>query len=87
MRLPESITAADLERDLIFVGLVGMIDPARPEVKPAIAKARQAGIRTVMITGDYKETARAIASEIGLLRTGRAGSRRGRDSTRWTMRR
>jgi Ca2+-transporting ATPase len=45
-----------------------MIDPARPEVKPAIAKARGAGIRTVMITGDYRETARAIASEIGLLR-------------------
>ncbi|MBP7687757.1 MAG: cation-translocating P-type ATPase [Thermoflexales bacterium] len=66
--LPDKITAADLEHDLIFVGLVGMIDPARPEVKPAIAKARRAGIRTVMITGDYKETARAIAAEIGLLR-------------------
>jgi Ca2+-transporting ATPase len=66
--LPEKITAADMERDLIFVGLIGMIDPARPEVKPAIAKARGAGIRTVMITGDYRETARAIASEIGLLR-------------------
>ena len=66
--LPEKVTAADLERDLIFIGLVGMIDPARPEVKPAIAKARRAGIRTVMITGDYKETARAIAAEIGLLR-------------------
>jgi len=67
-RMPEKITAEDLEHDLIFIGLVGMIDPARPEVKPAIAKARGAGIRTVMITGDYKETARAIASEIGLLR-------------------
>jgi Ca2+-transporting ATPase len=66
--LPDKITAADLEHDLTFIGLVGMIDPARPEVKPAIAKARGAGIRTVMITGDYKETARAIASEIGLLR-------------------
>ena len=66
--MPEKITAADLEHDLIFIGLVGMIDPARPEVKPAIAKARGAGIRTVMITGDYKETARAIAGEIGLLR-------------------
>jgi Ca2+-transporting ATPase len=66
--LPEKIAADDIERDLIFVGLVGMIDPARPEVKPAIAKARGAGIRTVMITGDYRETARAIAGEIGLLR-------------------
>ncbi len=66
--LPEAITAEDLEHDLVFIGLVGMIDPARPEVKPAIAKARHAGIRTVMITGDYKETARAIANEIGLLR-------------------
>ena len=46
-----------------------MIDPARPEVKPAIEKARHAGIRTVMITGDYPDTARAIASQIGLLRT------------------
>ena len=67
-RPPETVTAADVEHDLIFVGLMGMIDPARPEVKPAIAKARRAGIRTVMITGDYKETARAIAAEIGLLR-------------------
>jgi Ca2+-transporting ATPase len=66
--LPEKIAADDIERDLIFVGLVGMIDPARPEVKPAIARARGAGIRTVMITGDYRETARAIAGEIGLLR-------------------
>ena len=66
--MPAVITAEDLEHDLVFVGLVGMIDPARPEVKPAIARARKAGIRTVMITGDYKETARAIASEIGLLR-------------------
>jgi P-type Ca2+ transporter type 2C len=67
-RPPEKVAAADLADDLIFIGLVGMIDPARPEVKPAIAKARRAGIRTVMITGDYKETARAIAAEIGLLR-------------------
>jgi Ca2+-transporting ATPase len=59
-----------VERDLIFVGLWGMIDPARPEVKPAIAVARSAGIRTVMITGDYPNTAEAIAREITLLRSG-----------------
>ncbi len=67
-RLPEKLTAEEIEHDLIFVGLIGMIDPARPEVKPAIDKARQAGIRTVMITGDHPDTARAIASQIGLLR-------------------
>ncbi len=57
----------DLESNLIFVGLVGMIDPARPEVSPALDVARKAGIRTVMITGDYPNTARAIAQDIGLL--------------------
>ena len=67
---PATMTADVIERELVFVGLIGMIDPARPEVKPAIAKARGAGIRTIMITGDYKETARAIADEIGLLRKG-----------------
>ncbi len=60
----------DLEEDLIFVGLIGMIDPARPEVPPALAKATHAGIRTVMITGDYPNTARAIARDIGLLQAG-----------------
>ena len=59
-----------LEQDLVFVGLIGMIDPARPEVKPALAKATHAGIRTVMITGDYPNTARAIAEAIGLLHYG-----------------
>ncbi|MCL5995307.1 MAG: HAD-IC family P-type ATPase, partial [Chloroflexi bacterium] len=53
--------APQLERDLTFLGLLGMIDPPRPEVIPAIQTARQAGIRTVMITGDYSVTARAIA--------------------------
>ncbi len=67
-RLPEKITADEIERDLVFAGLIGMIDPARPEVRPAINEARQAGIRTVMITGDHPDTARAIASQIGLLR-------------------
>ncbi len=57
-----------VERDLTFIGLVAMRDPARPEVRPAVARARTAGIRTLMITGDYADTARAIAHDIGLLR-------------------
>ncbi len=69
--LPEEINSDSLEQDLTFVGLIGMIDPARPEVTPALNTARDAGIRTIMITGDYPNTARAIAEEIGLLRPGR----------------
>jgi len=68
--MPEEADQAGLEKDLTFVGLIGMIDPARPEVRPALQKARQAGIRTVMITGDYPNTARAIAESISLLRPG-----------------
>ena len=68
---PERIKAEDLEKELVFVGLVGMIDPARAEVKPALQNAREAGIRTVMITGDYPNTARAIAETIGMLQHGR----------------
>jgi Ca2+-transporting ATPase len=67
---PDPMTPEAVEHDLVFVGLIGMIDPARPEVKPAIQHAREAGIRTVMITGDYPDTARAIANAIGLLRPG-----------------
>ncbi|GAP08474.1 cation transport ATPase [Anaerolinea thermolimosa] len=69
--LPEEIQSETLEKDLIFVGLVGMIDPARAEVRPALEKARKAGIRTIMITGDYPNTARAIGESIGLLKPGR----------------
>ena len=69
--MPEEISSPELEKDLIFAGLIGMIDPPRTEVKPALDKAREAGIRTVMITGDYPNTARAIAESIGLLRPGR----------------
>jgi len=67
---PEQVDSDHLEQDLVFAGLVGMIDPAREEVKPALLKAIGAGIRTVMITGDYPNTARAIAESIGLLRPG-----------------
>ena len=65
-----TVSDADLEQGLIFVGLIGMMDPPRPEVPPAIEKARRAGIRTVMITGDYPKTARAIAEQIGLMQAG-----------------
>lgn len=69
--VPETeLTPEMVENDLVFVGLIGMIDPPRQEVKPALQKAMQAGIRTVMITGDFPNTARAIAEEIGLLRPG-----------------
>lgn len=68
-QLPDEITPENIETDLTHIGLIAMIDPARPEVEPAIQKAREAGIRTVMVTGDYPDTARAIASQIGLLRS------------------
>lgn len=64
--LPNDISPDINEMDMTFVGLIGMIDPARPEAKDAIAKCKDAGIKTVMITGDYKETAFAIAKELGM---------------------
>lgn len=69
-RLPSELEAEQVERELTLIGLAAMIDPARPEVAPAIQKARHAGIRTVMVTGDYPDTARAIADQIGLLEEG-----------------
>jgi len=69
--LSDEINSEELEKDLTFVGLIGMIDPARTEVKDALNTARDAGIRTIMITGDYPNTAKAIAEEISLLRPGR----------------
>ncbi len=64
---PASNDPAYLEQDLCFLGLTGMIDPVRPEVKPAIQECREAGIRPVMITGDHKDTAVAIAKELGII--------------------
>ena len=58
-----------VECDLCFIGLVGMIDPVRPEVKPAIDECRTAGIRAVMITGDHKDTAVAIAMQLGIIKS------------------
>jgi len=65
--LPSHPQANTLERELIFVGLMGMIDPARPEVKAAVHVARGAGLKSVMVTGDYPQTAVAIAREPDLL--------------------
>ena len=64
---PADNTPAYLEQDLVFLGLTGMIDPVRPEVKAAIEECRSAGIRAVMITGDHKDTAVAIARELGII--------------------
>ena len=64
---PSENTPDYLEHDLIFLGLTGMIDPVRPEVKAAIEECRSAGIRAVMITGDHKDTAVAIAKELGII--------------------
>jgi Ca2+-transporting ATPase len=69
--LPEELIPEEIEEDLIFVGLMGMIDPPRPEVSHSLAVAKHAGIRTVMITGDYAQTARAIAESIDLMEPGR----------------
>jgi len=60
----------DIERDLVLLGLVGILDPARPEAKTAVAVARSAGIRPIMITGDHALTAEAIAKDLGILREG-----------------
>ena len=67
---PESTEPEYLEHDLCFVGLTGMIDPVRPEVKAAIDECVGAGIRAIMITGDHVDTAVAIARELGILREG-----------------
>lgn len=65
--IPETAEPEDLEQDLVFLGLSGMIDPVRPEVKDAVQECREAGIRPIMITGDHKDTAVAIARELGII--------------------
>lgn len=66
-KMPESTEPEFLEQDLTYLGLSGMIDPVRPEVKAAIVECREAGIRPIMITGDHKDTAVAIGMELGIL--------------------
>lgn len=68
--VPETLTPETAERDLTFIGFFAIQDPPRPEVKDAVALCRRAGIRTVMITGDHRETAAAIARELDILRPG-----------------
>jgi len=68
--VPDACTPGNVETGLTFIGLMGMIDPARPEVAEAIKVAQGAGLRSIMVTGDYKDTAEAIAKEIGLLTPG-----------------
>ena len=65
--IPADQSPEALEKDLVFCGLVGMIDPVRPEVKAAIEECRTAGIRPIMITGDHKDTAVAIAMQLGII--------------------
>ncbi len=69
-RMPADISIEAIEKDLTFMGLVGMIDPPRPEARDAVAICRKAGIRPVMITGDHVVTASAIAKDLGILQDG-----------------
>ena len=67
--MPADQKPATLERELVFLGLVGMLDPVRPEVLPAIEECKRAGIRPIMITGDHKDTAAAIAMQLGMIKS------------------
>ena len=67
---PEELWSNELERDFVFVGLAGMTDPPRKEAVDAVARCRKAGIKTVMITGDHRETAVAIAEKLDIYRPG-----------------
>lgn len=64
---PPKVEPQEMERDLIFIGLVGMMDPVREEVPAAIQRCREAGIRPIMITGDHRDTAAAIAKQLGII--------------------
>lgn len=66
-KIPEDMVSENVERDLVFAGLVGMIDPPREEAKEAVRVCKEAGIRPVMITGDHRDTAAAIAKELGIV--------------------
>ncbi|WP_125705617.1 cation-translocating P-type ATPase [Lacticaseibacillus daqingensis] len=68
--VPEEVDSDTIEADLIFAGLVGMIDPERPEAAAAVAEAKAAGIRPMMITGDHQDTAEAIAVRLGIIDAG-----------------
>lgn len=72
VNVPDEEALNTVEQNLIFVGLVGMIDPQRPEAAASVRKAKQAGIRTIMITGDHKDTAAAIAQRLGIIQPGQA---------------
>ena len=67
--MPQEISSEKIESDMVFVGLVGMIDPPRPEVKEAVRVCAKAGIRPIMITGDHRDTAAAIARELGIIKS------------------
>lgn len=67
-KMPVDMTSEKLETDLVFLGLAGMIDPPRPEVREAVKICEQAGIRPVMITGDHRDTAAAIAKDLGIIK-------------------
>ncbi len=69
--LPARVTA-EIERELELIGLIGILDPARPEAKEAVERAREAGVRTIMITGDHALTAEAIARDLGIIATGQS---------------
>lgn len=72
-QLPTDITTQGVEQELVFAGMIGMIDPERPEVKDAVKVAREAGISSVMITGDHRDTAEAIARRLGILEDNQQG--------------
>lgn len=67
---PQEFTSEMIENNLTFIGMVGMIDPPREEAKQAVAEAKSAGVRTIMITGDHVITASAIARSLGILESG-----------------